>query len=662
MPRLRQPGTPRPSSKTGAGEGSKGSRPSKNGHVGNGARRLDSLDREAYARKVPPGALGGAGNGAAEGFDAKAFVDEATSLYLSFGAYRIKPDGLFHVRQIKVGKKVVEQETWISGGFKVLGRVRDPAGNGWGSCIEWLDEERREHQRVIDDGELHGDLGPLCAMLASGGLKIILGTTRKHLGTYLNQVRSRAPRRLLVPRTGWHIVGDGARVFALPGRDGEIIVANATASPYRSAGCLEDWKREVARPCGDHHLAVFAVSTAIAAALLGLVAESGGGANLKGMSSTGKTTLLCAAASVWGSGSERGGYIKTWRGTGNGLEGAAALYTDTLLALDELGVAHPVEVGNIVYSLAAGVGKQRARQDGSAKTTATWSVMILSSGELGVGDKIKEGGGRARAGQENRVIDISADAGHDCGVFDSPGPDGPQRLANEIKAAAAKCYGTAGPAFVDALVKTGLDACIDRARGIQADFRADVAGNVKTGQVLRVADRLGLIAAAGEMAINLGIVDWAPGTAVLALRKVFESWSADRGGDDPAEIRMAIEQVAGMLEQHGAARVDPVERVPDTRPVPNRLGFIHGTGAEREWLIPPETWRGEFLKGFDVKMISKVLVERGLLRPGTDGKTSKMARAEGRVTRFYVLPMVAWGSRNTEPQDRVRDQSEGEIF
>jgi putative DNA primase/helicase len=638
MARLREPGTPRapsPSSKTAGSKGSKSGK--KNGR----------------AR---------AGNGKAEEFNAKEFVDQAVGTFISFGPYEMNEgEGLLHVVTVGKGTKQRRVETWICGPFEILGRVRDPGGDGWARWLRWRDEDGRFHERAVTDADLHGEVSALCRMLADGGLKITTDAKRAHVVHYLNGARSRA-RRLVVPRSGWHTLADGRRIFALPGGNGEIVVANAAHSPYRQAGSLDDWKKAVAGPCGDHHLAVFAISTAFAAALLGLVAEGGGGANLKGISSTGKTTLLTGASSVWGSGSERGGYIKTWRGTGNGLEGAAALYTDTLLPLDELGVAHPVEVGNIVYSLAAGVGKQRARQDGSAKATNTWSVMILSSGELGVSEKIKEAGGRTRAGQENRIIDINADAGHDCGVFDNPGPDGPQRLANDIKAAAAKYYGTAGPAFVDAMLRTGLDACIERARGFQQDFRVDVAGKVRTGQVLRVADRLGLIAAAGELAISFGIVDWAPGTAAIALRSVFKSWSIDRGGDDPAEVRMAIEQIAGMLEQHGAARFDPAEREPDTRPVPNRLGFIHGAGAEREWLIPPETWRGEFLKGFDAQMISKVLAERGLLRPGTDGKMSRSVRAEGEKGRFYVLPMLAWRTRGERSHVSTEDENGSETF
>src|SRR5262249_23781342 len=158
----------------------------------------------------------------------------------------------------------------------------------------------------------------------------------------------------------------------------------------------------------------------------------------------GKTTGLTAAASVWGRGDERG-IIKTWRATANGLEGTAAIHSDTLLPLDELGVANAQEVGSTVYSLAGGIGKQRAHRDGSAQPVNTWRWMILSTGEIRIADKIREDGRGLKAGQEIRIIDIPADAGKAFGFFDHGGPDNnAQKVADDIKAAARCSYGTAG--------------------------------------------------------------------------------------------------------------------------------------------------------------------------------------------------------------------------
>jgi putative DNA primase/helicase len=58
-----------------------------------------------------------------------------------------------------------------------------------------------------------------------------------------------------------------------------------------------------------------------------------GGFSFEGGSSSGKTTALQIAASVWG-GPE---HVRSWRATDNGLEGIAALHNDNVLILDEMG-------------------------------------------------------------------------------------------------------------------------------------------------------------------------------------------------------------------------------------------------------------------------------------------------------------------------------------
>jgi putative DNA primase/helicase len=90
---------------------------------------------------------------------------------------------------------------------------------------------------------------------------------------------------------------------------------------------------------------------------------------------------------VWGRGGTPG-YVRSWRATANGLEGAAASATDTCLVLDELGVGEARDVAASVYTLANGVGKARAARDGSSREPRCWRVFVLSSGESPVETKL----------------------------------------------------------------------------------------------------------------------------------------------------------------------------------------------------------------------------------------------------------------------------------
>jgi putative DNA primase/helicase len=563
--------------------------------------------------------------------------------FVSFPPFTMDPkSGLYITVEKRRGKEEWEEDIWLSAPFEIIGRVRDAKSESWARLLRWSDDDGQVHQHPVADEDLHGDGSALCAVLAARGLKIATGAVRQQFVSYLNQATIKA-RVTIVARTGWHEVG-GQRTFVLPdGTNSKVIVSEAVTSPYAASGSLEDWQGSVAKLAEGHSRALFGVSSAFVPPLLELIGEGGGGFNLRGASSIGKTSLLCAAASVWSHGGEQGGYIKTWRATANGLEGVAALYSGTLLPLDELSIASPNEVGNIVYSLASGIGKQRAHRDGSVRAPKTWHVTILSTGEVGIVAKMHEAGKRARAGQEVRIVDIDADAGRGFGVFDHAGMDGSKKIADDIKKAARICYGVAGPAFAKAIESKGIENIVTTVRATQDVFRTGIIkGGTPAGQVLRVADRLGLVAAAGELAIDLGILPWQAGTVAGAVKVIFDGWHEDRGGDDPAEVRAAIEQIRGILERYGDSRFDAPNPAPDSRPVIDRLGYVHGEGGGRQWWILPQTFRDVFCAGLDPKMIAKALAERGLLVKGEDGKTSRLVRINGETTRVYVLAAKAW--------------------
>ena len=539
------------------------------------------------------------------------------------------------------GKKERTKIIWLSAPFEIVGRVRDPKSESWAWLLCWKDGDNREHEYAVLDSVLHGDVSALCATLATRGLKIATGPNRTFLTQYLN-TRKDGDRVTIVPRTGWHAV-DGKKVFALPGEgigiDGRIILAaEVTASHYASSGTLEEWKDSVAKLAQAHGRARFAIASAFVSPLLMLIGADGGGINLKGPSSIGKTTLLAAAASVWGRGDERG-FIRTWRGTGNGIEAAATQFSDTFLPLDEIGVASTHEVGNVIYSIAGGVGKQRANRDGSAKLPNTWRIFILSTGEISMADKIREAGKRARAGQEIRILDFNGDAGKGLGVFDT-GEDSEQ-LARNLRQASITFYGTAGPAFIKAIIAKTDDVAAIAQESLDT-FREQVAADVQSGQVLRAANRIGLVAVAGELAIRLGVLPWPTGSVNEAAADIFQDWQVERGGNDPAEVRRAIEQIKGILERYGDSRFDPPNLDADTRPVPDRLGYIHGAGDDRQWWVLPQVWRDTFCEGFDAADTAKAFVERGLLLPDHEGRSLRPVRINGQTRRAYVLPAPGW--------------------
>jgi putative DNA primase/helicase len=213
----------------------------------------------------------------------------------------------------------------------------------------------------------------------------------------------------IVERTGWQ---GAAFVFpdeTIGDTNGEPVLLQTVSSnrhAYRQSGTLEDWQREISRLCVGNSRLTFSVSSAFASMLLRIIGEENGGFHFRGHSSLGKTTLLSVASSVFGCGDLRGGYVQTWRNTGNGLEAIAALYNDTLLCLDEIKQVDPREVGEIAYRVANGSGKGRADRAGLAREKQTWCLLFLSSGELSLGDHLTTIGKSPYGGEE---VDIPAD-------------------------------------------------------------------------------------------------------------------------------------------------------------------------------------------------------------------------------------------------------------
>ncbi len=242
------------------------------------------------------------------------------------------------------------------------------------------------------------------------------------------------------------------------------------------------------------------------------------------------------------------------------MEGAAASASDALLVLDEMGMIEPREMAAAIYALSNAAGKQRSARDGSLREPKSWRVMVVSSDELTIAQKIGEDRGkRAKAGQEIRLLYIRADRGLGFGCFDHAGTDGnAAAFSKALKHAGISNYGTAGPEFVRRFVANGLDG--ETVRVMVADFVAAEVPAGADGQIVRAAERIGLIMAAGEMAAAMGVTPWREGAAREAAAWALKQWIEGRGGVEPADIRQAVE-AGNDSEVSNAPRVDIPDRL-----------------------------------------------------------------------------------------------------
>jgi len=473
--------------------------------------------------------------------------------------------------------------------------------------------------------------------LAQAGLAIAPGRTARELLASYVQVWPVKDRARCVDRLGWQ----GA-VYVTPaesiGERGERVVfqnSHAIEPAYSMAGTANDWRDTVARLAEGNSRLVFALSVAFAGPLASVAGEDSGGFHMRGGTSIGKSTALKVAASVWG---DPVAYPRLWRATANGLEGLAALHNDGLLILDELSQIDPKEAGEAAYLLANGQGKTRAARSGTARQAASWRLLFLSAGEESLSALMARIGRKVNAGQEIRLADIEADAGAGLGAFETlNGCASPAALSLALKDAATRHHGAAGVAWLRAIVND-RDKLADFITGGVRQFVAENAPAGAAGQVLRVAQRFGLVAVAGELAAHYGLTGWPEGEATQAASRCFAAWLDAFGGTGNREDRALLAQVRGFFETHGASRFEDVAATVDQRII-NRAGFYRtGVDDAREYLVLPEAFKRDVCAGFDLKAATRCLVAQGWIVPGGDGRPTQKPRLPGIGTaRVYVF-------------------------
>jgi putative DNA primase/helicase len=547
--------------------------------------------------------------------------------------FRRRPSG--DIEYLASGKDG-EVWKWLCSPMELLATSRDRDQRAWGLLLRVRTPDGHWHRQLLRKDLLAGNGEELRRVLFDLGLHFSTGRGAKQAFFELFGRAVPRARALAVASTGWH-----GMAFVLPDKvfgetDDEAVVyqpAHTIKHSYAVGGEFEAWQREVARlAIGNSRLAV-AISTALAPPLLHVLEMEGGGLHLRGSSSIGKTTILHVAGSVWGGGG-LGGYVRRWRATDNALEGEAQSHCDTLLALDELAEIEAGAAGRAAYMLANGQGKARANRAGETRPAAEWRLLFLSTGEISLSDKLAEDRGRrATAGQEVRVIDIEADAGAGHGIFDElHGFNRAADLADHLIAASKRHYGHAARRFLEQIV-ADIDGTRHHAHALMAEWQQDHCPAQAGGQVGRVAKRLALIAAAGELAIAGKILPWAAGEAKMAAARCFEDWLEARGGLEPAEIRRGIAQVRAFIERHATRFADSAFPSPQVR---DCAGFRKQEQGRLDYLFYSDAFH-EACHGLDAGLIARALAERGMLVPENSGKLSKLARLppDDRPHRVY---------------------------
>jgi len=525
--------------------------------------------------------------------------------------FTIRRDGVYFLEEDKEGGVT---PIWVCTPLDVVAVTHNEHHEQWGRLLKVTDRKGGAHFWAMPLRMTRGGREEFLEELCDMGLVPAPG---RKAGDRVRLFISDHPTTktvLCVDRIGWHggsfVLPD--RTFSASGASSEVVFqGECRTHNFRTKATLVEWQEQLARfAVGNSRLAL-ALSIALSGPLLHVVGGESGGFHFVGDTSAGKSTILLAAGSVCGGGTD--GFHKQWRSTDNALEAIASAHCDTFLCLDEIGQCDGRVVSETSYMLANGQGKQRLSKGAALKKAYTWRLVFLSTGEASCTDKIRESGARIKAGQEIRVLDIPATPANGKGVFETlHGFDSGAALADHIMAASRAAYGHPLPAFLSRLVHQ-----VDEVRKLGAAFiptfvaRACPANT--PNPVQRACKRFALAALAGTLATDWGIFPWPGSQATEAATICFQDWINARGGAASMDAIHGVERLRDFIQMHGSSRFE-IEGQGDGQKIINRAGFKQrDEGGDWVFLIYREVFRKEICAGLNVVQVCQALEERGAI-------------------------------------------------
>lgn len=419
-------------------------------------------------------------------------------------------------------------------------------------------------------------------------------------------------RFILVGAPGWYenaIVtplrryGGTKRIFIDPDTGAHL------ASYTKGPGSLEGWQETVGRLAKRSTRLRLSIAAAFAAPLLRPLGMDSFALNLFGLTSTGKTTLLCGAASVPGLNNKETGLPK-WAESDVGIEQLAIGHRDGILPLDESGdQGGKMQVHEKAKRLAFLFSRNRAKtldktyQKKINLTVRDFRVIVLSTSESALKTIAETAGQRRLGGEEVRFIDVPATEPGSVGVFDrlavpsdrNPGEFG-RMLADNLRRDAETNQGFAMDAFLKKFMRDP-HAALAKIRQHIGDFTSKVSPKLVTGADYRVCANFALMYAAAALAIEYRILPWARKETRAAILKCMAGAFATLRNTSPLisdpvntpSIKMVAHELEDDLNRLTLISVKKGEPCSDEEAI--RRQKANGFRIGRKILVKPQAWK-----------------------------------------------------------------------
>lgn len=294
--------------------------------------------------------------------------------------------------------------------------------------------------------------------LARYGVEIS-NSSKYYFGLHMDNQLYQAKRYSSYSHVGWKKVNRKLHYLLADASVPSLSPAASYTGSLNARRCGEEdaWNDMYSRCVAGHTPLELAVTLGSSACLVGYLSGKIGTetlfVNIVGKTSTGKTTLLNLAVSTAGPSVKKEGSLKiSWNATGNGITGLLSGNTGVPIAIDELSESASDNLTQLLFQIADGSSKLRAKTDGTPRPTDTWHTTVLSTSNASV-----YGFTNGNDALQTRVLEFE----------DVPWTRSAKE-AEEINRVTASNAGFLIPKFAEALAKYTRDDLVDRLEGIRS--------------------------------------------------------------------------------------------------------------------------------------------------------------------------------------------------
>jgi len=428
---------------------------------------------------------------------------------------------------------------------------------------------------------------------------------------------------------------------------------------FQKKGCCYSWIESVGKYLGGNSRLCLACCASFASVFYEFMKWETKIFHFIGSSSSGKTTALKVALSIWG---EYESQLLTWQTSPTALENRAVEMNNTCLFLDELSQADPEKLRGVSYMLSQGKGNDRGRPDRAGnRERLIFKNISLSTGEEDQETIFKKIKVDVKTGELLRFLNIEADAGAGLGIFDVlpnkyhkgsyvglRDDEKASAYSDDLIKAINENYGVIGVAFI----KRFVDEINNRGDSFKREIEAKVNQGVKdflctldisSGQIIRVAKdfvRMGIV---GEYATEWGFTGWEAGDATNSARRCFENWLAKWGTFGSREELTILESIKATIQRDKAqfseltSLKDNYTSFSELTPPRDKKGSYYKNADQEEVYVFTGAELLEMSPNKNINVIITALKTKRCLLKGEVGKTAKKLYINKNRYSCYVI-------------------------